>query len=138
MWNRLEISWIKLRPLKRFAKLLRIFPSLFLTFTSCAHGLYVTTCVIDTVNSGFQCGNDKSEYFLPYKAGTDLICTSSEDMEAYFKACNPNNLFTPPSCSFDTKVNGFICTNGSSINPNWNYFCLSSKDRGRLDDRCRL
>jgi hypothetical protein len=123
----------------------KVLPILLVLLSSCYHGLKVTGCIVDTLDSGFQCfkPGSKDGYYLSFEAGAALTCSSPADTEAFLKSCNKLPLYVPTLCSFDPHSNGFLCTSRNGVvtlialDKASNFYCLSVQDRGRLIDRCQ-
>jgi hypothetical protein len=113
-----------------------------ISWVSCATGFKPNVCISDTQNNGFQCAKEGEQggSFLTYLQGKDLVCISPGDTELYLKACKAYTVKKVTECTFD--VINFICTDPTGNQFRLlpadaeNYFCLSHKDKLRLEQRC--
>lgn len=126
---------------------LRVSLPIFLSLlVSCAHGVVITVCVVDSQNKGFQCvkQDQKDGYFLPFEKGSDLLCASPSDTEDFMKACKQHNVINITLCS----INGesFLCKGPGTMDMPYpisqlagdNFVCLNPQDRKRVIERCTL
>jgi hypothetical protein len=101
----------------------------------------VAGCVVDNTSSGYQCVYKKKEYFVPFSQSESLQCASPDDTESFLKACKKGQVLKVTLCHYFAP-NGFECESPlgvKSIIPVEaanNYFCLSSKDMKRVQERC--
>lgn len=102
--------------------------------------------MVDSVNSGFQCYNEKNKdgFYVSFYDGRTLLCTSPYEMEDVLKACKqglplPSVLY----CAYSPDKSGFICPAEGGVQgvfpPNQmeNYYCMSKQDIKRVMERCK-
>ena len=130
----LKLSWM------HWLSLLTLF-----LISSCASptGPAVTLCSLDYANSGFQCANKKSKYFLTFEAGQALYCAKPEDCETFFKGCKAHQLLPLTTCEISHDYMTLKCFPPDGglifsipIQQGDGYLCLSEQDYTRISQRC--
>ncbi len=100
---------------------------------------------MDAASSGFQCASSENEpaYFLKLNDGSDLECSSSQDLEIYLKRCQVNHQITKITlCSYQKSDQEFLCQAPDEsalflpVETLDNFICLSPKDRRRMNEAC--
>ena len=107
-------------------------------------GPRITGCVVDAPRFVFVCSNyARPEGFdLPLPSGTELGCSSPEDVEDYLMAVRRGKALKIPRCYFSGLDKAFSCvspTGKLSLVPILkvdNYICYSERDRKRIEARC--
>lgn len=104
--------------------------------------LKVKVCVVDAQNSTFQCVSDKDPKGsqIPFENDLHLLCTSPSEIEAFLKECKSHKILDITSCKYQGV--SFLCNTPDGYAHNLtptqadNFFCLSEKDKKRLQERC--
>lgn len=103
----------------------------------------MTACTVDPANRGFQCYSSKNKYSLiPFSEGANLQCASSQETEAFMKACAEHKVIPVTLCSYVPGLDQFRCMSPDkvesliSIDEASSHACMSEKDRRRLSERC--
>jgi hypothetical protein len=137
------MDWKNLKLLKRNGSRLLISLLSLGALGSCAKGLDVVVCVVDSEMAGFQCakyGNEKG-YFLSLQDGKSLQCASPAESEEFLKQCKQHNVLPISACSYDGAA--FLCMSPGrpayklDLKDADNYVCISEQDRRRISERCR-
>jgi hypothetical protein len=96
--------------------------------------------VVDAKANGYQCVYKKKEFFLPVEKSGDLKCASPWDTEEYLKACKKGNVLLVTLCGYVKGEFECVSPHGGKvmlpITAVENFFCLSEKDRNRIQHRC--
>ena len=140
------INWRRQRARQRNWQLLKKYLTLLAlsSILSCAHGVRITSCVVDVAHDGFQCVSPvKVPYFKPEKDGQDFRCLSPPALEIFLKACQQKTPISRGVCTFQALLRSMECQTSEGhllevpFDLSDNYYCVSHRDYLRILDRCK-
>jgi hypothetical protein len=141
----LSTRWTILKTLtllQRSLLLVGVFLALCQTLNSCSHTPKpaLNLCVADSDQLGYQCVDSQDQsYYLSFES-QNMICSAPDWSEIFFKACKRGQNTPIPLCSYRSKEQDFLCSDGRvlSLKEIDNYLCFSKQHRQRMLDRCHL